>query len=89
MSIKNLKKYIAEAYPVNDGFSQVGTVAMEEYESGGYFKAEEAIEAYSNDIQHIKNEIKAALDIFCNCPPIELSKHIDLLVNKLRELSQD
>jgi hypothetical protein len=38
-------------------------------------------------VQQLKAEIAAAVEVFCHCPPIDLPKHIDILVNKLRQLS--
>ena len=34
----------------------------------------------------LKNEVQSALEEFCSSPPVEIPKHIDLLVNRLKKI---
>ncbi len=44
MDISNLTKYIPVAYPKPDGFSEVSSVNMEPWKTGGYVKFEDVVE---------------------------------------------
>ena len=45
------------------------------------------MEQNSNSLQQLKAEIRSAVHRFCNCAPMLVPQEIDVLVNRLNELS--